>query len=116
MPVPLMATPGSSSPVADACELAWRLLDENRDLNANLNFAALRATGTRVALHTRPTDNGLLDLVEWADRFGGALVGSTSTDALGMRWRTCRVAFEFLGDRVEVCALTPQPATAVRHA
>lgn len=108
---PLITTPGSTSPVADSCELAWRLLDENRDLIDSITFARLRSNGPRVVLHTRAADDALPDLAGWAARFGGTIVGSTSTDdagaGAGAEWRSCRVAFEFLGERVEVWAYIP---------
>jgi hypothetical protein len=116
MTAPLITTPGSASPVADACELAWRLLDENRDLIESLTFGRLQSTGPRVVLHTRPADDALPDLAGWATRFGGTIVGSTSTDETGTAWRSCRVAFEFLGERIEVCAYIPRFEGAVLHA
>jgi hypothetical protein len=116
MTTPLIATPGSLSPVADSSELAWRLLDENRDLIGSLNYATLRTTGSRVVLYSRPTDESLMDLAGWAERYGGSIVGSSSIDEQGMRWRSCRVGFEFLGERVEVCAYIPRPRDSVRDA
>lgn len=116
MTAPLITTPGSTSPVADSCELAWRLLDENRDLIDSLTFARLRTNGPRVVLHTRPADDALPDLAGWAARFGGTIVGSTSTDDTGTEWRSCRVAFDFLGERVEVCAYIPRTDGPARDA
>jgi hypothetical protein len=116
MTAPLITTPGSTSPVADSCELAWRLLDENRDLHASLSFARLRSNGPRVVLHTRPEDDALPDLAEWAARFGGTIIGSTATDERGTPWLSCRVAFEFLGGRVEVCAYIPRADGGVPNA
>ena len=116
MTAPLINTPGSTSPVADACELAWRLLDENRDLIESLTFARLQSTGPRVVLHTRPADDALPDLAGWAARFGGTIVGATSTDDTGTEWRSCRVAFDFLGERVEVCAYIPRTDGPARDA
>jgi hypothetical protein len=103
-----MKTPGSTSEIADSCELAWRLLDENRDLAGRLTFARLRSSGPRVVLHSRPVDEALPDLANWAARFGGTIVGSSSTDGSGTQWRSCRVAFEFLGEQVEICAYIPR--------
>ena len=77
MTAPLMKTPGSTSPIADSCELAWRLLDENRDLTERLTFARLRSSGPRVVLHSRPVDEALPDLANWAARFGGTIVGGS---------------------------------------
>jgi hypothetical protein len=111
MTVPLITTPGSRSPVADSCELAWRLLDENRDLVDHLNFATLRTTGPRVVLYARPVDEALLDIADWAARFGGTIVGSVSSDDDGTQWRSCRVAFDFLGEHVEIRAHIPTGAT-----
>ncbi len=116
MTAPLTMTPGSTSLVADSCELAWRLLDENRDLIESLTFARLRSTGPRVVLHTRPAADALHDLAGWAARFGGAIVGSTSIDQNGTEWRSCRVSFEFLGERVEIRAHIPRPHSVVTDA